>query len=310
MRTSAGRRANNPTETTPGTWLIASSIASGSAMRRLCTSRIQLPLSVTTPSRHTGWPPVSRTSSRATRLRAIGTTSTGSGKRPSTSTRLDGSTMHTNFAEASAMIFSRVSAAPPPLIRRLRGSHSSAPSTYRPSGPVSLRSRTSMPCPRRRRVLCSELETAPAMRCRIRASASMKKATVEPVPTPTMLPSSTYSMAFSPARRLASDMSGLLEGKKQFPLRRRHRQHRQARTLADQRELLAERIGVGADLVQLLRPFLVAHGTHVDQVPARLFARGLRVEVLRLAIELGLVRVGCRHDLADAVDPRDLAVGV
>src|SRR5690606_27635223 len=164
--------------------------------------------------------------------------------------------------------------------------------------------------PRKRAVLCSELETAPAMRCLTRASASMKKATVEPVPTPTMLPSSTYSMAFSPARRLASDMSGLLEGKKQLPLRRRHRQHRQARALADQRELLAQRIGVGADLVQRQRPLQVAHVAHVDQIPARLFARGLGVEVLGLAVELGLVRVGRGNDLADAVDARDFAVGV
>src|SRR5690606_540822 len=167
-----------------------------------------------------------------------------------------------------------------------------------------------MPCPRKRAVLCSELETAPAMRCLTRASASMKKATVEPVPTPTMLPSSTYSMAFSPARRLASDISGLLEGKKQFPLRRRYRQHRQARTLADQRELLAERIGMGADLVQRQRPLQVPHVAYVDQVPARLFARGLLVEVFRLAVELGLVGVGRRHDLADAVDAGDLAIGV
>jgi hypothetical protein len=89
------------------------------------------------------------------------------------------------------MIFSRVSAAPPPLIRRLCGSHSSAPSTYSDSGPVALRSSTSMPCARKRCVLCSELDTAPSMRSRMRASASMKNATVDPVPTPTIMPSST-----------------------------------------------------------------------------------------------------------------------
>ena len=93
---------------------------------------------------------------------------------------------------ASAMIFSRVSAAPPPLIRHLLGSHSSAPSTYRDNGPAALRSITSMPCDFRRAVLCSELDTAPWMRSFHAANASMKYATVEPVPTPTIMLSSTY----------------------------------------------------------------------------------------------------------------------
>ena len=97
-------------------------------MRQWCTSRIQLPLSVTTPSRHTGWPPRA-TSARPTRLRAIGMTSTGTGNAPSSSTCLASSMMQTKRSLASAMIFSRVSAAPPPLISRLNGSHSSAPST-------------------------------------------------------------------------------------------------------------------------------------------------------------------------------------
>ena len=44
----------------------------------------------------------------------------------------------------------------------------------------------------------------------MRASASMKKATVEPVPTPTMLPSSTYSAALSPDRRLPSSFAIVL----------------------------------------------------------------------------------------------------
>lgn len=48
---------------------------------------------------------------------------------------------------------------------------------------------TSMPCAASRRELASELETAPTMRSRMPASASMKWLTVEPVPTPTMLPS-------------------------------------------------------------------------------------------------------------------------
>src|SRR5450631_1601873 len=91
----------------------------------------------------------------------------------------------------AAMIFSRVSAAPPPLIRHFRGSHSSAPSTYSASSPALLRSMTRMPCCWSRAVLCSELDTAASMRSRTAPSASMKWATVEPVPTPMMLPCST-----------------------------------------------------------------------------------------------------------------------
>ncbi|MNN99946.1 hypothetical protein D3C81_2197180 [compost metagenome] len=82
--------------------------------------------------------------------------------------------MHTKRSLASAMIFSRVSAAPPPLIRFLLPSHSSAPSTYSDRLPVWLSSSTSMPCCFRRAVLCSELDTAPLMRCWILARASMK----------------------------------------------------------------------------------------------------------------------------------------
>src|SRR3546814_8785460 len=70
----------------------------------------------------------------------------------------------------------------------------------------------------------------------------MNQATVEPVPTPTIIPSSTNSMAFSAASRLASVMAfgigdrGLLlflafQRQQQLPLRRGHRQHRQARAL-------------------------------------------------------------------------------
>ena len=46
--------------------------------------------------------------------------------------------------------------------------------------------------------LAAELETAPAMRPFILASASMKQFTVEPVPTPTTLPATTYGVAASP----------------------------------------------------------------------------------------------------------------
>src|SRR5438128_3317888 len=52
---------------------------------------------------------------------------------------------------------------------------------------------------RSRLALASELATAPLMRPRIAASASMKKFTVEPVPTPTIMSSFTYLTAASAA---------------------------------------------------------------------------------------------------------------
>src|SRR5438105_122941 len=61
-----------------------------------------------------------------------------------------------------------------------------------------------MPCLVRRSELLSELDTAPATRTGIFASASMKWFTVEPVPTPTMLPGWTYVIAAWPTRALSS----------------------------------------------------------------------------------------------------------
>src|SRR5258708_37940337 len=56
-----------------------------------------------------------------------------------------------------------------------------------------------MRCSRRRLALASELATAPLMRARFDPRASMKKFTVEPVPTPTIMSSSTYFSAASAA---------------------------------------------------------------------------------------------------------------
>ena len=66
-----------------------------------------------------------------------GITSTGSGKRPSTSTHLVSSAITIMRSEAAATIFSRSSAPPPPLIRLSAGSISSAPSTVRSSRSIS-----------------------------------------------------------------------------------------------------------------------------------------------------------------------------
>src|ERR1700723_3883537 len=159
-----------------------------------------LPLSVTTPLRHTGWPPIF-TSWRATWERAIGITSTGRGNLPSTSTSLLSSMMQTNFAEAAATIFSRVSAAPPPLISTPSAVASSAPSMYRLSGPSALRSSSGTPMARKLSEVRRELETAPESWILRSFSASMSSVTVEPVPMPSTMPLSMYVRAASAARR-------------------------------------------------------------------------------------------------------------
>src|SRR5690606_19243696 len=141
------------------------------------------------------------------------------------------------------------------------------------------------------------------------------------------MPSSTYSMALSAAMRLASVMlrgpgcvrmavrmptrefeSG--QRQQRLPLGRRDRQHREARTLADQGEVFPQCVGVGADRLQRDRRVQLAHEADVDQEPARFLARGLGIEVLRLLLELGRVGIGSAGDLGDAVHAGGVAVGV
>src|SRR5688572_17426316 len=99
-----------------------------------------------------------------------------------------------------------------------------------------------MPWPINCRLLCSELDTAPSIRDFIRARPSMKNATVEPVPTPTTLPSSTNSSAFSAAsffcasRDMAAPGSGGFEREDALVLRGGDRQHRQPVAALQQRE--------------------------------------------------------------------------
>ncbi|MNT75838.1 hypothetical protein D3C72_2147700 [compost metagenome] len=103
---------------TPAHWFTSVSNASGSAIARPVTSRICWPLSVTS-----GWPSFMRKVAvpplaakwRAICAAAMGITSTGSGNTPSVCTRLDASAMQTKRSASDATIFSRVSAAPPPL---------------------------------------------------------------------------------------------------------------------------------------------------------------------------------------------------
>ncbi len=82
--------------------------------------------------------------------------------------------MQMNRSARSATIFSRVSAAPPPLIMHPVGSISSAPSMYTGSDSTSFASSTRSPSADRRSVLLIELDTQPRIRCFIEASASMK----------------------------------------------------------------------------------------------------------------------------------------
>jgi hypothetical protein len=111
---------------------------------------------------------------RTMRCAAMGITSTGSGKRPSTWTCLLSSAMQTKRRACAATIFSRVSAAPPPLIMQPWPSISSAPSMYTASSPTALQSNTGMPAAFSRAVDTSDDDTAPGMRSFIVASASMK----------------------------------------------------------------------------------------------------------------------------------------
>jgi len=140
---------------------------------------------VVKPCRHCGWPP-SRTSSRATWLRAIGSLRPGAGICRAPSTKLDSSAMHTNLRATAATIFSRVSAPPPPLINgKMPGNLVGAVDIDRQLVDA-VRSNTSMPSRFRRWAEASELATAPPILVLTLPSSSMKKLAVEPVPTPTM----------------------------------------------------------------------------------------------------------------------------
>src|SRR5688500_19761304 len=77
-----------------------------------------------------------------------------------------------------------------------------------------------MPASFSSRALASDDETAPAMRWRRSFSAAMKWLTVEPVPTPTFIPSSTYSRAASAAAFFFESASMCDLRKKLCPLAR------------------------------------------------------------------------------------------
>jgi hypothetical protein len=116
-----------PTVTTPGHWLI--SVPWRQRVGDLQAAHVEdgQPLSVSTPGRSVATPP-RRAKRRVICAAAIGITSTGNGKRAQHRHQLASSAMQTKRSARSATIFSRVSAAPPPLIMWPLGSISSAPS--------------------------------------------------------------------------------------------------------------------------------------------------------------------------------------
>ena len=144
---------------------------------------------------------------RETSSCAMGSTSMGSGKLPSMPTSLVSSTMHTKRRADVARTFSRVSAPPPPFISCRRLLLSSAPSIYKSISPVSFSVATSNPCSCRSFVDALELDTIRSIRSRIDGNISIRKLTVEPVPTPSTVPGSMNSIAAFAALRFFSDAS-------------------------------------------------------------------------------------------------------
>src|SRR3569832_1361380 len=69
---------------------------------------------------------------------------------------------------------------------------------------TSFESNTLTPIARNFSVDATELDTAPGMRSFIDASASMNLLTVDPVPTPTISPGTTYCSAACPTRAFSS----------------------------------------------------------------------------------------------------------
>src|SRR5579871_566757 len=139
-------------------------------------------------------------------------TSTGTGKAPNLLTSLLSSAITTmRFAEA-ATIFSRSSAPPPPLIKARSESDSSAPSTARSSSPNASNSASGMLSSRDFAAVRSDVGvpmifSPPRIRS---ASSSRNRSAVEPVPSPSFIPSSTKSSARAAAARFRAMGSGVV----------------------------------------------------------------------------------------------------
>src|SRR5262245_29558118 len=156
--------------------------------------------------------------------------------------------MTTNRSAAAATAFSRVCAAPPPFTSQPDGSTWSAPSTAmsnRGSAPMPAKDSTCNPMSRAAVSVATEVATQRRSRPRD-ARAGSRNATVEPVPSPTVMPFSTSRAAASAATRF-SFPSGTTERLQLQPRDVRDSRHRHVgrgvsgRDLRVVRELSLER---------------------------------------------------------------------
>src|SRR6202790_4649824 len=212
------RPMNKPCSTTPGMADSNPARRGASSIRPRWASTIQWPPSVTktwpsVPFRSTICPetPVSANAmatARRVAARPNGTTSTGSGKRPSASTHLESSAITIMRSDAAATIFSRSSAPPPPLMRLSAGSISSAPSTVRSSRSISSSVVKGTPQRTASSRVASDVGTPITLSpARTRSpSSSTKCFAVEPVPSPSLMPSRTSSSARAAACRFNSSI--------------------------------------------------------------------------------------------------------
>src|SRR6056297_471819 len=138
-----------------------------------------------------------------------GITSTGRGKAPRCSTSLPISAMTIIWSEAVATIFSCKSAPPPPLMRLRLASNSSVPSMVTSIHFASSRLITSMPTSRASSAVRVEVGTPLILSPSSRTSSPRQRtihAAVEPVPSPTRIPSSIKSTERLAATNLALSM--------------------------------------------------------------------------------------------------------
>src|SRR5690625_1871086 len=176
----------------------------------VCRPRSSLP-PYPTLFRSTSWPPSWPPTSVARTWRAVvcqpkRTISTGSGKAPSVRTCFDASAITTKRVLALATIFSCRSAPPPPLMRSRSSSSSSAPSMVRSSVSASSSSIRFRPDFFASSFVALEVamhSTRQPVSFSLSASSSTKKAAVEPVPSPSTIPSSTSLTASAAAACLA-----------------------------------------------------------------------------------------------------------
>ncbi len=114
------------------------------------------------------------------------------------------SAMTTKRSAAAATIFSRWWAAPPPLISQPSGVTWSVPSIAMSSRSSELNSSTGIPSARACSSVATEVATQRIPLSPRAAIAGSRWATVEPVPRPIVIPSSTSAAAASAAIRFSS----------------------------------------------------------------------------------------------------------